>query len=138
MSHLYGAAALLLTLVPLTQSLPAPRGNLAVRALLGSSFGTPGNQSFDYVVVGGGNGGLAIAARLAEDPSVSVAVVEAGSFYEIDNGNKSQIPADDIYWTGKDPNDVNLLIDWGFVTTPQAVGITIGEVGYFQFDVDRF
>jgi choline dehydrogenase len=64
---------------------------------------------------------LTVAARLAEDESVSVAVVEAGSFYEIDNGNLSQIPADDATWTGKDPQDVNPLIDWGFVTTPQEV-----------------
>ena len=137
-SRIYSAAALLLILVPLTQSLPAPRGNLAVRALLGSSFGIPGDQAFDYVVVGGGNGGLAIAARLAEDPSVSVAVVEAGSFYEIDNGNRSQVPAESIAGTGKDPNDVNPLVDWGFVTTPQAVGHTTGEVGCFRFGINEF
>ncbi|WP_347955000.1 GMC family oxidoreductase [Gordonia aichiensis] len=33
---------------------------------------------FDYVVVGGGSGGCAVAARLSEDPSVSVALIEAG------------------------------------------------------------
>ncbi|KAJ7631333.1 alcohol oxidase [Mycena polygramma] len=35
-------------------------------------------SSFDYVVVGGGTAGLALAARLAEDASVSVCVLEAG------------------------------------------------------------
>ncbi|GMU79923.1 MAG: hypothetical protein AMXMBFR46_27120 [Acidimicrobiia bacterium] len=35
-------------------------------------------REFDYVVVGGGSGGCAAAARLSEDPSVSVALIEAG------------------------------------------------------------
>lgn len=33
---------------------------------------------FDYVIVGGGTAGLAVAARLSEDASVSVGVIEAG------------------------------------------------------------
>lgn len=54
----------------------------------GDSFGIPGqNASYDYVIVGGGTGGLTIAARLAEEEGVSVAVVEAGGFYQMDNGN---------------------------------------------------
>ncbi|KIP10402.1 hypothetical protein PHLGIDRAFT_240841 [Phlebiopsis gigantea 11061_1 CR5-6] len=33
---------------------------------------------FDYIVIGGGTAGLALAARLSEDPSASVCVLEAG------------------------------------------------------------
>ncbi|KAJ1028611.1 hypothetical protein NDA16_001777 [Ustilago loliicola] len=33
---------------------------------------------FDYVVVGGGTAGLTVAARLSEDPSITVGVIEAG------------------------------------------------------------
>lgn len=85
------------------------------------SFGTPGrNASYDYVIIGGGTAGLVVAARLAEDLSNSVAVIEAGGFYQVDNGNLSTIPANAIWFAGASPTDVNPLVDWGFVTTPQA------------------
>ena len=93
-------------------------------ALLGSQFGLPGtNATYDYVIVGGGTGGLAIATRLAEDRGASVAVVEAGGFYEIDNGNLSTVPGYANYYTGADPTNYQPLVDWGFSTVPQAVGV---------------
>ena len=77
-------------------------------------FGVPkSNAIFDYVVVGGGTGGLALATRLAE-ADLSVAVVEAGGFYETDNGNLSIVPGYGVYFTGGDPNDFQPLVDWGF------------------------
>ncbi|EAW09400.1 GMC family oxidoreductase [Aspergillus clavatus NRRL 1] len=88
--------------------------------LLGTFFGTPGaNATYDYVIVGGGTAGLTIASRLAQNGSLSVAVVEAGGFYEIDNGNKSVVPGYAPFYAGTDPNDYQPLVDWGFVTTPQ-------------------
>lgn len=49
----------------------------------GNNFGIWGqNASYDYVVVGGGTAGLALATRLAENTSLTVAVIEAGGFYE--------------------------------------------------------
>lgn len=89
--------------------------------LLGSHFGLPGDGTFDYVVVGGGTAGLALATRLSEDPSKLVAVVEAGSFYEIGNGNLSQIPTFGPAFSGKSPQDIAPLVDWAFLTTPQEV-----------------
>ena len=91
--------------------------------LLGTSFGYPGaDAAFDYVIVGGATAGLTAAARLAENPSITVAVIEAGGFYEVDNGNRSIIPGLAVFYSGADPKDTQPLIDWGFVTTPQAVG----------------
>lgn len=91
---------------------------------LGTAFGIPGdNATFDYVIVGGGTAGLTLATRLAEQQSGRVAVVEAGGFYEISNGNFSQVPATDGYFASTGKRDWQPLIDWGYVTTPQAVSI---------------
>ena len=97
-----------------------------VELLLGSSFGIPGrNATYDYIVVGGGTAGLVVATRLAEQQSGSVAVIEAGSFYEITNGNVSQIPATDGVYAGKGIDDWQPGVDWGYITTPQAVSFDL-------------
>lgn len=77
-------------------------------------FGRVGfNASYDYVVIGGGTGGLAMAARLAESNKYSVAVIEAGGFYQIENGNLTMVPAS--YQT----NIFAPAVDWGFQTVSQ-------------------
>lgn len=91
---------------------------ISAQGLLGSHFGhidVP--SSFDYVIVGGGTAGLTMALRLAE--SNTVAVIEAGGYYEMDNGNYTEIPADASWYLGKDPALSNPLIDWMQMTTPQ-------------------
>jgi choline dehydrogenase len=113
---------------------PLSEHELRARRLLGSSFGAPGDATFDYVIVGGGTAGLAMAYRLAEDPNNLVAVVEAGSFYEIGNSNHSQLISDGVWFAGRDPNDINPLIDWGFLTTPQAVWTDPRSI-QFHFDI---
>lgn len=97
--------------------------------LFSNSFGVPGvNTTYDYIVVGGGTAGNTIATRLAQNGTFSVAVVEAGSFYEISNGNGSVIPGLSItQYTGTSPTDRSALIDWNFVTTPQAVRCSVTQ-----------
>lgn len=36
-------------------------------------------SSFDYLIIGGGTAGLAVAARLSENPDIAVGVLEAGA-----------------------------------------------------------
>lgn len=40
-------------------------------------------QVFDFIVVGGGTAGCTVAGRLAENPKVSVLVIEAGKKYVV-------------------------------------------------------
>lgn len=84
------------------------------------------NNTLDYVIIGGGNAGLIIASRLSEQPSVRIAIIEAGSFYETTSRNLSSIPADDVYFNGKSPQGTNSLLDWGFITIPKAVNFLMG------------
>ena len=37
------------------------------------------DNSFDYLIIGGGTAGLAVAARLSENPNITVGVLEAGA-----------------------------------------------------------
>jgi choline dehydrogenase len=93
--------------------------------LVSSSFGIAGkNATYDYVVVGGGTAGNTLASILAEVPGISVAVIEAGGFYEVDNGNLSVVPGNAFASLDGSP-----LVDWGYVTTPQ-VGSLDREVVY--------
>ncbi|KAF2501072.1 alcohol oxidase [Lophium mytilinum] len=90
--------------------------------LFGNSFGILAeNATYDYVVVGGGTAGLATASRLAaSSANITVAVVEAGSFYELDNGNTSVVPGYGAkYLSFNDLEPSPVLVDWGIITEPQ-------------------
>ena len=110
------AAAILTLAIGLAKQAPAVHGSDT--SSQSSSFR---DGSFDYVVVGGGTAGLALATRLVEGSASTVAVIEAGGFYEQDNSNLSTVPAYCLTFTGTDPSDTNPLVDWGFVTEPQTV-----------------
>lgn len=117
---MYSTAALLTLLLPLPV-LAAVRSPFNPGA--GESFGRPNqNATYDYVIVGGGTAGLAVAMRLAENASYTVAVVEAGGFYQLENGNQSVVPAYNSDFAALYDPTANPTVDWGFVTTPQAGG----------------
>ena len=78
-------------------------------------------RTFDYVIVGGGPGGLVTANRLTEDPNVHVAVIEAGSWPEDLTGNLTEVPGYNGAFDLKAANATRSGIDWGFNTTPQVV-----------------
>ncbi|RBA15571.1 hypothetical protein FPRO05_12645 [Fusarium proliferatum] len=92
--------------------------------LTGNGFGIPGiNATYDYVIVGGGTAGALAAARLTEHSNATVALVEAGGFYELSNGNVSQLPFRINDWKGSGgASSWQPLIDWGYFTQPQNNG----------------
>ena len=115
-------AAVLAGLVTISQQRPQPQD-----ATSAPSSAKHDTKAYDYIVVGGGTAGLAIAARLAEGSSNSIAVIEAGGFYEQDNGNFSVIPGFCTVFAGTAPDDFNPLVDWGLVTEPQKVSPQLSE-----------
>ncbi|KAF4552256.1 GMC oxidoreductase-like protein 12 [Elsinoe fawcettii] len=77
-------------------------------------------QTYDYVIIGGGTAGLTLANRLSANSKITVAVVEAGTYYQAANPLLSSTPAGDVLFVGSDPADNNPLVDWSFVTAPQS------------------
>ncbi|PQE05631.1 choline dehydrogenase protein [Rutstroemia sp. NJR-2017a BBW] len=100
-----------------------------------SGFGTPGvDASYDYVVIGGGTAGITIASRLAENSNLSVAIIEAGGFYEVDNGNFSIVPGLALsapFLGTAVPFQPQPLVDWGLVSTVQT-GAAGRKIHYAQ------
>lgn len=72
-------------------------------------FSAGASGEFDYVIVGGGAAGCALAARLSENPDVQVLVLEAGP----DDLGIASIE-DAANWTGL----LGGAFDWGHVYTP--------------------
>ncbi|KAH9985375.1 hypothetical protein F4779DRAFT_612133 [Xylariaceae sp. FL0662B] len=95
-------------------------GEGLVEGALGALGGALGvEKTYDYVVVGGGTAGNAVAYRLAE-AGFSVAVVEAGLFYEIAKPLLATTPGLAIVGTGASMLDSIPTVDWEFQTEPQA------------------
>jgi choline dehydrogenase-like flavoprotein len=121
------------SLLSLATASPVKQEKRQLTGLLASLAGILGaNQTFDYIVLGGGTAGLTIAKRLAEDPSVTVAVIEAGLVYQVTDPVLEQTPAGDVTFVGLCPivqiikqamaddytgtSESLPTVDWGFFT----------------------
>jgi choline dehydrogenase len=69
----------------------------------------PLNRAYDYVVVGAGSSGCAVARRLSDNPDVSVALIEAGG---ADTHPDISAPTEYFKLWGTD-------IDWNYDSVPQ-------------------
>jgi len=67
------------------------------------------HTTVDYVVVGGGSAGCVLAARLSEDPAISVALLESGP---ADRGRLFELP-------GLFGLQLKSLFDWDLQTEPE-------------------
>jgi len=67
-------------------------------------------QQADFVIIGGGTSGITLAARLSEDPNVSVLVIEAGN--DMSQDPRVVTPA---MW----PSLLGTDAAWNFTSTPQ-------------------
>ncbi|KAH7413985.1 hypothetical protein DE146DRAFT_731532 [Phaeosphaeria sp. MPI-PUGE-AT-0046c] len=95
------------------------QGDGLIDGTLGAIGGILGSeQTFDYIVVGGGTAGAGVGVRLAE-AGFSVAIIEAGGFYEIAKPVFSTTPAGSFFGVGASPLDTVPTTDWGFATEPQ-------------------
>lgn len=68
-------------------------------------------HKFTHLVVGGGTAGLVVAARLSENPNITVGVLEAGS---------AAFDEPRINIPGRFGESLGTEYDWQFETTPQA------------------
>ena len=71
--------------------------------------------AYDYIVIGSGSAGAIVAARLSEDPDVSVLLLEAGG-----SDRTTLVRKPGMISLVQQVKQLKEKVDWGFSTAPQA------------------
>ncbi|KAF9737371.1 hypothetical protein PMIN06_001226 [Paraphaeosphaeria minitans] len=87
---------------------------LVFSAVLAAQAAATSKQTFDYVIVGAGPAGLVLANRLSADPSVTVAVIEAGA----DERYNPLVTDVEGFFLG-----IGSALDWAYPSSPQKYAL---------------
>jgi choline dehydrogenase len=92
----------------------AALANLPIPVLGNIVYNGKISNNYDFVIVGGGLGGLVLASRLSEDANHTVLVLEAGASGDAVR-QQIDVPANAYY-----SSLLGTSYDWQFVTDPQT------------------
>lgn len=96
-----------LTVMMLTVSTYTLRRQMAHNAVVSKPIPANGS-SFDYIIVGAGSAGCVLAGRLANNPNVSILLIEAGGPQTMN----TDMPGNTLFLVGNE-------FDWNYHVVPQ-------------------
>lgn len=88
------------------------------------------DSQYDLIIVGCGNAGSVLAARLTEEPTLKVLVLEAGGDHDanpmvhVPAGGMALWPDTSINWGFKTVPQVRVLFSWSWIEFHQTFRLT--------------